>query len=165
MIIQYIVAWVHTLKTVKYVLNRQCVLMKSWSLFTYIKPVTNMLKTTKVYRWLLHSAHATNTLDNVYTKSFILERETSSAEIQVAAGKNNYRKLLLKPLKTFWIWFDGRSKKPTKNNFSAIGQHLLDNHECARNYKEENFSVLVKAENSFQLHFLETLCIQSLRPS
>ena len=24
-------------------------------------------------------------------------------------------------------WFDGRSKKPTKRYFSAIGQHLLDN--------------------------------------
>ena len=27
---------------------------------------------------------------------------------------------------------------------SAIGQHLLDNNECASNYKEENFSVLIR---------------------
>merc|ERR1719320_2118308 len=62
-------------------------------------------------------------------------------------------------------WFDGRSEKPTEKCFSAIGQHLLDNPECAKNYKKENFSVLVRAENSFQLHILEALCIQSLRPS
>ena len=49
--------------------------------------------------------------------------------------------------------------------FSVIGQHLLDNHECAKKYKKENFSVLVREENSFQLHILEALCIQSLRPS
>ena len=57
-------------------------------------------------------------------------------------------------------WFDGRSENPTKNYFSAIAQHLLDNHEFAKNYKKENFSVLVRVENSFQLHILETLSIQ-----
>ena len=62
----------------------------------------------------------------------------------------------MKPLKS---WFDGCSEKPTKKNFLAIGQHLLDNHECAKNYKKENFSVLVRADNSFQLHILEALCI------
>ena len=62
-------------------------------------------------------------------------------------------------------WFDGRSEKPTKKYFSAIGQHLLDNPECVKNYKKDNFSVLVRAENSFQLHILEALCIQSLKPS
>ena len=30
-------------------------------------------------------------------------------------------------------WFDGRSEKPTKKKFSAIGQHLLDNPECVKN--------------------------------
>ena len=32
-------------------------------------------------------------------------------------------------------WFGGRSEKPTKKYFSPIGQHLLDNPECAKNYK------------------------------
>ena len=56
-------------------------------------------------------------------------------------------------------WFNGRSEKPTKKYFSAIEQHLLDNPECVKNYKKDNFSVLVRAENSFQLHILEALCI------
>ena len=34
---------------------------------------------------------------------------------------------------------------------------MLNNYECARNYNNENFSVLVKTENSFQLHVLEAL--------
>ncbi len=62
-------------------------------------------------------------------------------------------------------WFDGRSEKLAKKYFSAIGQHLLDNHDCAKSYKKEKFSVLMRAENSFQLHILKTLCILSLRPS
>ena len=61
--------------------------------------------------------------------------------------------------------FDDRSKKPTKKYFSAIRQHLLDNAECAKNYKNESFSVLMRTENSFQLHILEALCTQYLRPS
>jgi len=62
-------------------------------------------------------------------------------------------------------WFDGHSEKHVKKYFSVIGQRLLNNHECARNQKEENFSGLVKAENIFQRQNLEALCIQSLRPS
>ena len=58
--------------------------------------------------------------------------------------------------------FDDRLKKPTKNYFSAIGKNLLDNHEYAKSYKEENITVLVRAENSFQLHIPEALCYQLL---
>ena len=36
-------------------------------------------------------------------------------------------------------WFDGRSEKQTKKYFAAIRQHLLDNPECAKNNKIENF--------------------------
>ena len=40
------------------------------------------------------SLQATDTLDIVYTKPVILEWELSFTEIQVAAGKTNFRKLL-----------------------------------------------------------------------
>ena len=36
--------------------------------------------------------------------------------------------------KIFKSWFDGNSEIPAEKYFSVIGQHLLDNHECARNY-------------------------------
>ena len=45
--------------------------------------------------------------------------------------------------KVFNSWFDG---KPAKKYFSAIGQHLVDNHECASYYIEETFLVLIRAE-------------------
>ena len=62
-------------------------------------------------------------------------------------------------------WINGTSAQPKKNYFSAIGQHLLDNQVCAKNFKENSFSVVARAENSFQLHILEALYIQSLKPS
>ena len=46
-------------------------------------------------------------------------------------------------------WFDRHLNKSAEKYFSAIGQYLLNNHKCARNYMEENFLVLVKAENFF----------------
>ena len=61
------------------------------------------------------------------------------------------------------VWVVRRNLQ--KKYFSAIKQHLLNNHECAKNYRKKSFSVLVRADNSFQLHILEALCIQSFRPS
>ena len=60
----------------------------------------------------------------------------------------------------WWLFWETNEKF-----FLAVGQHFLDNPECAKNYKNENFPVLVRAENSFQMHILEALCIQFLRPS
>ena len=42
-----------------------------------------------------------------------------------------------------------------KKYFIAIRQHLLDNHECDRNYKEDNIFVLRKAKNNFSHPFLK----------
>ena len=61
-------------------------------------------------------------------------------------------------------WINGTSAQPKKNYFSAIGQHLVDNQVCAKNFTREKFSVVARAENSFQLHILEALYIQSLKP-
>ena len=63
-------------------------------------------------------------------------------------------------------------RKSLKACFMVVWRNLrkntylrLDNSCCARNDKEKYFSVLVRAENSFQLHILEALCIQLLRPT
>ena len=36
---------------------------------------------------------------------------------------------------------------------SAIGQHLLENDQCALNYDNKQFSILAAARNSFHLNF------------
>ena len=38
---------------------------------------------------------------------------------------------------------------------SAIGQHLLKNRKCAKNYKDTKFSILTFAHSQFQLRLLE----------
>ena len=46
----------------------------------------------------------------------------------------------------------GRSCKLKRNNTdcdSAIGQHLLDNEQCAANYNDKRFKILAVARNSF----------------
>jgi len=47
---------------------------------------------------------------------------------------------------------------------SAIGQHLLDNAQCALHYNEDKFSVLARARTSFHLSTLEVTFIKSLNP-
>ena len=47
---------------------------------------------------------------------------------------------------------------------SAIGQHLLDNIECARHYNNCMFSVLARGRSSFHLSALEATFIKSLKP-
>ena len=61
----------------------------------------------------------------------------------------------------------GRSCKLKRNNpdcDSAIGQHLLDNEQCAANYDDKRFKILAVARNSFHLCVLKaTFCLPSLK--
>ena len=47
---------------------------------------------------------------------------------------------------------------------SAIGQHLLDNDQCALNYDDKRFSILAAARSSFHLNLLEATYIKTRRP-
>ena len=47
---------------------------------------------------------------------------------------------------------------------SAIGQHLLDNDQCALNYDNKRFSILAAARSSFHLNLLEAAYIKTRRP-
>jgi len=47
---------------------------------------------------------------------------------------------------------------------SAIGQHLLDNAQCASHYNKDKFSVLARARTPFHLSVLEATFIKSLNP-
>ena len=46
---------------------------------------------------------------------------------------------------------------------SAIGQHLLENEQCALNY-DKRFSILATVRSSFHLHLLEIVYIKIQRP-
>ena len=47
---------------------------------------------------------------------------------------------------------------------SAIGQHLLENKECAKHFNNAQFSILARARSSFHLSVLEAIYINSLQP-
>ena len=47
---------------------------------------------------------------------------------------------------------------------SAIGQHLLENDQCALNYDNKRFSILAAARNSFHLNLLVAAYIKTQRP-
>ena len=47
---------------------------------------------------------------------------------------------------------------------SAIGQHLLDNDQCALNYDNKRFSILAAARSSFYYNLLEPAYIKTRRP-
>ena len=47
---------------------------------------------------------------------------------------------------------------------SAIGQHLLDNEQCAANYNNKRFKILAVARNSFHLCLLEATFIKTKHP-
>ena len=56
-------------------------------------------------------------------------------------------------------------RNDTKPNCdSAIGQHLLDNDQCALNYDNMWFLNLATARSSFHLNLLEAACIKTRRP-
>ena len=60
----------------------------------------------------------------------------------------------------------GRSCKLKRNNpdcDSAIGQHLLDNEQCAANYNDKLFKILAAARNSFHLCLLQLLLKPDVR--
>ena len=48
-----------------------------------------------------------------------------------------------------------RKKQSTPEYDSVIGQHLLENDQCAANYKEDQFSILDTALSRFHLILLE----------
>ena len=54
--------------------------------------------------------------------------------------------------------------RPQQFHESAIGQHLLDNAQCALHYSNEKFSILARGRSSFDLSALEATFIKSLNP-
>ena len=56
------------------------------------------------------------------------------------------------------------SNTSTVNSDSAIGQHLLENEECAKHYNDAQFSNLATARSLFHLSVLEATYINSLQP-
>ena len=54
--------------------------------------------------------------------------------------------------------------RPQQFHESAIGQHLLDNAQCALHYSNEKFSILARGRSSFHLSALEATFIKSLNP-
>ena len=53
---------------------------------------------------------------------------------------------------------------PQQFHESSIGQHLLDNAQCALHYSNEKFSILARGRSSFHLSALEATFIKSLNP-
>ena len=63
-----------------------------------------------------------------------------------------------------------RSCKPIRSfkaetSFSAIGQHLLQNPTCARDYNDSKFSILARGRTSFHLSTLEATYIKTSKPN
>ena len=59
----------------------------------------------------------------------------------------------------------GKSSTPVMFSDSAIGQHLLDNPVCAKNYSDEKFTILSFGRWSFHLSALEAVYIKSCKPN
>ena len=63
-----------------------------------------------------------------------------------------------------------RSCKPIRSfkaetSFSVIGQHLLQNPTCAREYNDDKFSILARGRTSFHLSTFEATCIKTSKPN
>ena len=63
-----------------------------------------------------------------------------------------------------------RSCKPIRSfkaetSFSAIGQHLLQNPACAREYNDNKFSILARGHTSFHLFTLEATYMKASKPN
>ena len=63
-----------------------------------------------------------------------------------------------------------RSCKPIRSfkaetSFSAIGQHLLQNPTCAREYNDNKFSILAHGRTSFHLSTFEATYIKTSKPN
>ena len=48
------------------------------------------------------------------------------------------------------------------NKSSAIAKHLLNNSDCAKNYRDRNFSIISKARSEYHLNVLESFFIKTL---
>jgi len=57
-----------------------------------------------------------------------------------------------------------KATNPPQFHQSAIGQHLLDNAQCALHYNQDMFSVLAQAHTPFHLSALKATFIKSLNP-
>ena len=57
-----------------------------------------------------------------------------------------------------------KSKTTTKTCDSAIGQHLLQNPDCAKNYNGDMFRIIGKSRSSFHLAVLESIYISTKKP-
>ena len=57
-----------------------------------------------------------------------------------------------------------RSRNTVKSSDSAIGQHLLDNPDCAKLYNDDMFRIIGRARSSFHLAVLESIYIQTKKP-
>ncbi len=59
-----------------------------------------------------------------------------------------------------------RASKPKSSlkHDSAIGQHLLDNPECAKAYSENCFRIIGRARSTFHLAILESVYIKTKNP-
>ena len=58
-----------------------------------------------------------------------------------------------------------KKKQSSTECDSAIGQHLLENDQCAANYNEDQFSILDTARSRFHLTLLEASYIRVRRPN
>ena len=59
----------------------------------------------------------------------------------------------------------GKSSTPVMFSESAIGQYLLDNPICAKNYSDEKFAILLFGRLPFRLSVLEAVYIKSCKPN
>ena len=75
-----------------------------------------------------------------------------------------------------WVKVKEFIKEPTQNfkesktlenasKRSTIAQHLLENKECGKAHKDENFEILYKCRNLSELRVLEAVVITFLEPS
>ena len=58
-----------------------------------------------------------------------------------------------------------KRKQPTPECDSAIGQHLLENDQCAANHNDDQFSILDTTRCPFHLSLLEASYIKVRRPN
>ena len=59
----------------------------------------------------------------------------------------------------------GKSSTPVLFSESAIGQHLLDNPICTKNYSDGKFTILLFGCSSFHLSAFKTVYIKSCEPN
>ena len=57
-----------------------------------------------------------------------------------------------------------RSRNTVKTSEFAIGQHLLDNPDCAKLNNDDMFRIIGRARSSFHLAVLESIYIQTKKP-